>query len=105
MCILDMNTSTKFFITSCLLNEEAVAHDTYMYSLNPRPVRACQAMTSKVFPTTYHYIFSFVLVARLIAQLNRSPFRLRKTSLASYLLFSFIFCASSSGACLVGAGS
>lgn len=38
-------------------------------------------------------------------QLNLSPFLLLQTSLASYLLFSPIRCASFSGACLVGAGS
>lgn len=37
--------------------------------------------------------------------LNRSPFLLLHTSLASYLLFSATLCPSVSGACLVGAGS
>lgn len=36
---------------------------------------------------------------------NLSPFRLLYASLASYLLFSLSLCASSSGACRVGAGS
>ena len=36
---------------------------------------------------------------------NLSPLRLRYGTLASYLLFSPTLCASSSGACLVGAGS
>jgi hypothetical protein len=36
---------------------------------------------------------------------NRSPFRLRYASLASYLLFSLLLSSAPTGSCLVGAGS
>lgn len=40
-----------------------------------------------------------------VTQLKRSPFGLRYTAVASYLLFSFTLCSAFEGSCLVGAGS